>query len=261
MENRLNPAGEGESQKKEWYKKWWGVIIALVIWPLFAIWYISQKTKWNNTTKGFTIIGVIILAVLIYGGDKSENKQAPNKEKVVAETNQPQQPTEEKAVAQETKTEAPQVNTAENNQSAQIAKQPEIKIPKYEIVYEVTGKRYDGAKIYYVLIDPINLKDDSFKNDIKTIIKKITEEKGAKISIDIFDKKTVLESSYNEASTQKIPSAKENIEAETHYIAMFSGELKTNIYPNTLSFFGSTFTDNKTVGKYVETIEFNPSQN
>lgn len=89
MENRLNPAGEGESQKKEWYKKWWGIIIALVIWPLFAIWYISQKTKWNNTAKGFAIIGVIVLAVLIYGGDKSVNKSKQSK--VVVSENKPTQ--------------------------------------------------------------------------------------------------------------------------------------------------------------------------
>ncbi len=259
MENRLNPAGEGESQKKEWYKKWWGIIIALVIWPLFAIWYISQKTKWNNAAKGFAIIGVIILAVLIYGGDKSENKPEQNKV-AVSENKQPQQPTEEKVSTQENKTESPQVNIAENNQPAQTAKQLEIKIPKYEIVHEVSGKRYDGGKIYYILIDPVKLSDASFKDDIKVIINNIVKEKGTKISVNIYDKKAALESSYDEASYQKIPTQKENVEDEIHNVAIFSGELKTNIYPNTLSFFPATFTDNKTVGKYVETIEFNPSQ-
>jgi hypothetical protein len=259
MENRLNPAGEGESQKKEWYKKWWGIIIALVIWPLFAIWYISQKTKWNNTAKGFAIIGVIILTVLIYGGDKSESKPKQSKV-VVSENKQSQQPTEEKALTQESKTEAPQVNAAENNQPVQVAKQPEVKIPKYEIIHEVSGKRYDGGKIYYVLIDPIKLSDSSFKDDIKNIINNITKEKGAKISVNIYDKKAALESSYDEESYLIAPSQKENMEAETHNVAIFSGELRMNIYPNTLSFFPATFTDNKTVGKYLETIEFNPIQ-
>lgn len=69
-----------------------------------------------------------------------------------------------------------------------------------------------------------------------------------------------MESSYDEASYQKVPTQKENAEDEIHNVAIFSGELKTNIYPNTLSFFPATFTDNKIVGKYVETIEFNPSQ-
>ena len=71
----------------------------------------------------------------------------------------------------------------------------------------------------------------------------------------------MLESSYNEESRQIMPSSKEKTEAEIHTIAIFSGELKTNIYPNTLSFFPATFTDNKTVGRYVKTVEFNPSKN
>ena len=260
MENRLNPAGEGESQKKEWYKKWWGIIIALIIWPLFAIWYITHKTNWSKEKQGFAIIGVIILAIFIYGGNKSENKQSPNQEKVAVENKQSQQPVEEKVLAQENKTESPQVNADANDQSAQTAKQLEIKIPKYEIVHEVSGKRYDGGKIYYILIDPVKLSDASFKDDIKVIINNIVKEKGTKISVNIYDKKAALESSYDEASYQKIPTQKENVEDEIHNVAIFSGELKTNIYPNTLSFFPATFTDNKTVGKYVETIEFNPSQ-
>ncbi len=257
MENRLNPAGEGQSQKKEWYKNWWGIIIALIIWPLFALWYITKKAQWSDEKKGFAIIGVIILTVVMFrSGDASDSR-----DKAVVqenETKQAQQAVETKAPIQE----ATPINTAENTpQVAETPKQSETKIPKYEIVYEVTGKRYDGAKIYYVLIDSINLEDNSFKNDIKSIIKKIVEEKGSKISIDIFDKKTVLEASYSEVSAQKVPTPKENTEAETHYVAMFSGELKTNIYPNTLTFFGSTFTDNKLVGRYVETIELNPNQN
>ena len=119
MENRLNPAGEGESQKKEWYKKWWGVIIALVIWPLFAIWYISQKTKWNNTAKGFAIIGVIILAVLIYGGDKSENKPEQNKV-AVSENKQTQQET---VVAKEHKPEENQEVKKDNAPEEKVTEQ------------------------------------------------------------------------------------------------------------------------------------------
>lgn len=260
MEKEIKSEQTQNAQEKEWYKKWWGIIIALIIWPLFAMWYITHKTTWSKEKQGFAIIGVIILAVFIYGGDKSENKQAPNQEKVAVENKQSQQPTREEVVTQETKTEAPQVDTVENSQPAQITKQLEIKIPKYEIVHEVSGKRYDGGKIYYILIDPVKLSNASFKDDIKVIINNIVKEKGTKISVNIYDKKAALENSYDEASYQKVPTQKENAEDEIHNVAIFSGELKTNIYPNTLSFFPATFTDNKTVGKYVETIEFNPSQ-
>lgn len=260
MENRLNPAGEGQSQKKEWYKNWWGVIIALIIWPLFALWYITKKAQWSDEKKGFAIIGVIILTVIMFksgGSSNSADKKVVQKDEIKQE----QQAVETKAPIQEVKSEIPPANTAENTpQIVETAKQQEIKIPKYEIVHEVSGKRYDGGKIYYVLIDPVKLSSTSFKDDVKIIINNITKEKGAKISVNIYDKKTALESSYDEASYQKVPTQKENAEDEIHNVAIFSGELKTNIYPNTLSFFPATFTDNKTVGKYVETIEFNPSQ-
>lgn len=220
----------------------------------------SKKTR--GWISAILLVLIIIIVASLSSAKDEKKSQVPIQSEAQETKEQLQQPIVPATPVQEVKIETPQINTAENTQPiAEVQKQPEVKIPKYEIVYEVAGKRYDGAKIYYVLIDPISLKDDAFKNDIKTVIKKIIEEKGVKISVDIFDKKTVLESSYAEASTQKILTAKEKIEAETHYVAMFSGELKTNIYPNTLSFFGSTFTDNKIVGKYVETIEFNPSQN
>ncbi|NTW26867.1 MAG: hypothetical protein HGA36_00925 [Candidatus Moranbacteria bacterium] len=214
----------------------------------------TKDIKLSKKTRGIINIALLVFIIIVATNIFSKDEQ--KKDTVKQETSA------DKLQVQETKEQVPVAEkTQEIAQPAlETINQPEIKIPKYEIVYEVSGKRYDGAKIYYVLIDPINLKDDSFKNDIKRIIKKIVEEKGLKISIDIFDKKTVLEASYGEASAQKIPTPKERTEAETHYIAMFSGELKTNIYPNALTFFGSTFTSNKLVGKYVETIEFNPSQ-
>ena len=260
MENRLNPAGEGKSQKKEWYKNWWGVIIALMIWPLFAWWYIIKKAQWSDEKKGFAIIGVIILTVIMFksvGSSDSKDRTVVQKD----ETKQVQQTADTKAPTQEVKSETPPANTVENTpQIVETAQQQEIQIPKYEIIHEVSGKRYDGAKIYYVLIDPVKLSDASFKDDVKAIINNITKEKGAKISVIIYDKKSSLESSYDEASYQKIPTQKEKTEGEIHNVAIFSGELKTDIYLNTLSFFPATFRDNKTVGKYLETIEFNPSQ-
>lgn len=257
MENRLNPAGEGESQKKEWYKKWWGIIIALIIWPLFTMWYITHKTNWSKEKQGFAIIGVIILAIFIYGGSKSEDKPEQNKV-AVSENKQPQQPTEEKILTQETKTEAPQVSIVENNQ-------PEIKIPKYEVVYEIKGKRYDGGINYIILVDPVNIKDDIFKEDIKNITKQLVKDKGSKISIDILDDKKTLElyneSHYGKGTLDRILTKQEMDMVGLHLVASFSGQLETMIYSNSLAFFPGTFTDNPKVGKYVQTIEFNPSQN
>ncbi len=52
---------------KPWYKKWWGVILAILIWPFFLLWFIWSK---STKAKGFKIaasIGVILLALIIFG--------------------------------------------------------------------------------------------------------------------------------------------------------------------------------------------------
>lgn len=144
-----------------------------------------------------------------------------------------------------------------------IPKAQEVKTPKYQIMYELLNKRYDGGKNYYVLIDPVDLSSDSFKNDIKNIAKKIVTEKGNKISIEIHDKKTTLDLSYKQygdMSLGRVLNQSELDERAIHLIADFSGNLETNIYLNSLSFFPGAFEDNTKIGRYLETIEFDASK-
>ncbi len=117
MEKGTKSEQTQNDREKEWYKKWWGIIIALLIWPLFAMWYITHKTNWSKEKQGFAIIGVIILSIFIYGGDKSENK--PEQSKVAVSENKPsqqevvQQPAQ---VAEDKKTEeAPQAPAQTEN--------------------------------------------------------------------------------------------------------------------------------------------------
>lgn len=44
---------------KVWYKKWWGILIALGFWPIFAIWYAWRKSRWGNGVK---IVATIVSA-------------------------------------------------------------------------------------------------------------------------------------------------------------------------------------------------------
>lgn len=106
MENK-QPTGEAKnSQKKEWYKKWWGILIALAIWPLFGIWYVINKTNWKDENKGFAIIGIIALAWLFYGTSKSsETKPQPQ---AMQQTQAPAQETKQIQNPQPTQPQAPQ---------------------------------------------------------------------------------------------------------------------------------------------------------
>ena len=151
-------------------------------------------------------------------------------------------------------------NSTSSNPKASVSSEPIISIP-YEILHE-TSIRYDKAPSYFVLIDKVDLSNDKFKSDIKTLINKIVTEKGAKISVSILDDKIALElmykSHYGINELGRILNKKELKSIEKHNIASFSGELETDIYLNTLTFFPSTDKKNRTVGKYVDTEEYNP---
>lgn len=222
--NNQQPAGEAQNsqKKKPFYKKWWFITIAAIV-VLSAIFGSSEDKK-----------------------EKEKNNTSP-----VAEVKQE----ENQNVATETKSEVVE------SQPTQEVKQ-EIKVPKYEIVYEIKNKRYDGGVEYFVSIDPVSLANDSFKNDVKSIVNQIVKDKGSKISVNIIDDKSTLDlyykSHYGANTLGRILTKPETDQIGLHLIASFAGEMKTEVYLNTLSFFPATFTDNTKVGKYVGNIEYTP---
>ncbi len=53
---------KGENKDKtNWYKSWWGIIVAVVFLPYFAVWYLWKKTKYKKSLK---ILGTLIIIVL-----------------------------------------------------------------------------------------------------------------------------------------------------------------------------------------------------
>lgn len=84
MNIETQPTGKAQNQKsvpkKEWYKNWWGVIIALLFLPLFAIWYIWEKTGWSNKKRGWATAAVIVLSLFIYSDspEKPSSQQSEN---------------------------------------------------------------------------------------------------------------------------------------------------------------------------------------
>ena len=133
-------------------------------------------------------------------------------------------------------------------------------VPQYQSINSTTKKRYDGEKTIYVLINQQDLSNDSFKKDIKAIVKDLVEKNGEKISIEFHDKKESLDISYKQYGDLSLgrPRTKEedNLVA-IHYIATFQGEMKNGKFFNTLSFFPLAG-DNKTVEKLVENITNGP---
>lgn len=93
MENQ-QPAGEAQnSQKKEWYTNWWGVLIAILLLPYFLLYLMWAKTNWNKWVK-IVLTFLVVIATFGAMSDDKNNQQA-------AKTD------EQKTVATEAKSETP----------------------------------------------------------------------------------------------------------------------------------------------------------
>lgn len=74
---------------KPWYKKWWGIILAVVIFPYFLIWYAWEKSTWKHVTK--VIVTVLCALWIVYGfvillnSTEEVKKAEENNEQIVLE--------------------------------------------------------------------------------------------------------------------------------------------------------------------------------
>lgn len=220
--------------------------IAFVILGVVLLPTVSDKLKenvsfWQNKIVryvSYIVLFTIAGATVPKSAETSSSKEE-NKPKIVIKTEE---------------------NTTEQEPATAQKEEPLI---KYEIQEDLTTViRYDKAPSYFVLIDKVNLKNDSFVNEIERVINKIVSEKGGKINIDFFDDKKALELYYNSnygINIGKLLNKSENNLLAQHSIVSFSGENSADMHYNTLYIFPSASKDNPNVGKYVKTKEFNPN--
>ena len=220
--------------------------IAFVILGVVLLPTVSDKLKenvsfWQNKIVryvSYIVLFTIAGATVPKSAETSSSKEE-NKPKIVIKTEE---------------------NTTEQEPATAQKEEPLI---KYEIQEDLTTViRYDKAPSYFVLIDKVNLKNDSFVTEIERVINKIVSEKGGKINIDFFDDKKALELYYNSnygINIGKLLNKSENNLLAQHSIAFFSGENSADMHYNTLYIFPAASKDNPNVGKYVKTKEFNPN--
>jgi hypothetical protein len=221
--------------------------IAFVILGVVLLPTVSDKLKenvsfWQNKIVryvSYIVLFTIAGATVPKSAETSSSKEE-NKPKIVIKTEE---------------------NTTEQEPATAQKEEPLI---KYEIQEDLTTViRYDKAPSYFVLIDKVNLKNDSFVAEIERVINKIVSEKGKKINIDFFDNKKTLEfyykSHYVTNTLGRSLNTSENNLLAQHSIASFSGENSADMHYNTLYIFPSASKDNPNVGKYVKIKEFNPN--
>lgn len=201
----------------------------------------NQKQKQPFYKQWWFIILIVCLGLIIVGS------LAPN---------EPKQKTKKEVVNNQN------IEIIDNKDSTKLDEE-KSKL-NYQIVYEIDDIRYDGGKNYYVLIDRVDLSNPEFKDKIKRMIDEIVELKGEKISVDFLDNNDYLDlyykSQYGKMTLGRILTKDEQEKIGLSLIASYSGQLSTEIYLNSLAFFPGAFTDNPLVGKYVESVEYNPSK-
>lgn len=100
MNNQEMPTGEAQkNQEKVWYKKWWVILIGIIIllpffWvvvPIGLIWLLATKGKnWSKKTRGLVGAGLVIFLIIIIasaGSDDGKKKEVARQE---TPTSQPQ---------------------------------------------------------------------------------------------------------------------------------------------------------------------------
>jgi hypothetical protein len=153
--------------------------------------------------------------------------------------------------------------TATTTTTTTTTTSPPPATPQYSVIGRST-KRYDGQPIYYVLIDPVNLGNDAFKQDVKLVLQAVAKTKGdPDFSARIFDDEAVAKETFSHDTNPPPLEDPDEIRAATdrrgqHLVAIYSGGLKTLLYPYEIDWYPAAFTDTPNVGQYVDTEQWKP---
>lgn len=77
----MDKQSQASSQKSEWYKTWWGVILFIIFLPIALIWFVWAKTSWSNIGKVSATVGIVVVtlfASVVYPEPAAENQGALN---------------------------------------------------------------------------------------------------------------------------------------------------------------------------------------
>ncbi len=206
------------------------------IFEKLEYWWKARLTKKGKIILGILAVIIVIIFISAISGEETKPKE-----------------------------ERKQTTPQESQQEAQPQTNKEdMTTVKYDLKETIENYRYDGGAIYFILIDKVDLSNDSFKKDIKWIVDNMTKNKGKKISLNIYDDLESLNLSYdieenpgNYIGKTELVSKDAELSKE-HLIATYDGEMETGPHYNTLMFFPATLKNDSKVGRYVETIEYNP---
>lgn len=69
---------ENKPSHKPWYRKWWGILIVICIWPYFLTWYAWTRSRWSKVVRvAVTALSVVAVLISIGMAAASSSPQSP----------------------------------------------------------------------------------------------------------------------------------------------------------------------------------------
>ena len=138
--------------------------------------------------------------------------------------------------------------------------------PQYSVIgtTAMSTMRYDGEPIYYVAMDPVNLTNDGFKQNVKLVAQALAKTKGdPDFSAKLFDDQAVAAETFARVSHPPLFQEPDEIRAAEasegqHLVAIYSGGLATTPDPYVLRWYPDAVTGTPNVGQYVDFEQWKP---
>ena len=184
-------------QQKEWYKKPWGIVVAILLLPFFIIWYAWAKSKWSKGIKiGVTVASLIIIGIAVSTSPKQETATK----------------SQDKPLATEQSTTPAKTNDAPK---------PTVTAPVYEILSSDKSNDLLRVTVYTTETadDKLIAMNDKLVADNK---KGVTH-----LFIDYFNDKAAAKNYFDKQADDSLSEAQKD-ELYTHYIAKMVYNTSTN---------------------------------
>ena len=138
--------------------------------------------------------------------------------------------------------------------------------PQYSVIgtTAMSAMRYDGEPIYYVAMDPVNLTNDGFKQNVKLVTQALAKTKGdPDFSARLFDDRAVAAETFARVSDPPLSQKPDETTAAKdregqHLVAIYSGGLATTPDPYVLMWYPDAVTGTPNVGHYVDSEQWKP---
>ncbi len=92
------------NKQKEWYKKWWGIILAVLLLPFFIIWYVWAKSKWSKVVKiAVTAVAVVFVIGVMASSPETQQTSQQTAQNTSSQPQQQEQSKQEEAPKEEPK--------------------------------------------------------------------------------------------------------------------------------------------------------------